>query len=244
MNEQEFDQRIKESAQLQESGIVKPLWNKSGTWNRIESSLEKKDRAIFWKIAVVVLLFFSIGITYAGWVKIGQYKSEKQLEFSGLQQQLNAVSADFVTESKRTQIIIQQKNKEIDSLKSKLLFENQLKAKNESQNSFREKKKADELVAKLIKNERLIDSLKSTINQMKLAAIGNKQSEIQGQRLVSDQNVNPKVNDVAPERQIHYISNHFQPEVLKKKKNLKIGFFGSPENSEIEYQSEHSIFKK
>ena len=244
MNEHEFDQRIKESALSQESGIEKPLWNKTGTWNRIDSGLEKKVNTIWWKIAAVILLFFSLGITYALWIESSKYKLDKQLELSELQQQINALSSKVETEKETNIIILQQKNREIESLKNQLSVQQKNK-KSELRKLIQDENKISETGTKQAKNEHLIDSLKNTIVQLQAITLKAEKPVIQEQKPMQDQNKKTDEKEIAPERQIRYISNHFQPEnISKKKKGLKIGILGLPEDAGVQYQSDYSIFKK
>ena len=244
MNEQEFDNKIRESALAQESRSERLLWNKKGTWNRIESGLEKKNRSGWWKAAAIIILFLSAGWSYAQWNNYKRFEHEKEMQISRLQQQVNEFTSVQRAKELDCQNIIQRKNNAIDSLKIQLLLVQEITHKRTLRKPKSESRVFTENIKKPSENLSLIDSLKNTIAQLQLAVLKKDQSVFQKQKPAHDQSVKKEVKKIAPERLILYISNDFQPETKKKKKGLKIGFFGSPENSEIKYQSEHSIFKK
>ncbi len=244
MNDQEFDNKIRENALAQESRTEKPQWNKKGTWNRIESGLEKKNRAGWWKAAAIIILFLSAGWSYAQWSNYKRFEQEKEMQISRLQQQVNELSSVQRAKELDCQNIIQKKNNAIDSLKIQLLVFRENNHKRILLKPKSESRVFTENIKKSAENMSLIDSLKNTIAQLQLTALKKDQSVFQKQKQVPDQSVKKEVKEIAPERQILYIGNHFQPETTKKKKGLKIGIFGSQENSEMEYKSDHSIFNK
>lgn len=92
--------------------------------------------------------------------------------------------------------------------------------------------------------KKLIDSLQ---NQLRLAKKLNNESELA--RLAKEKNPEkPEIqkvpNVVSPESDIYYISSSIEPQNIKKGKGFKIGFFGLSREENIEYKSDHSIFKK
>jgi len=244
MNEQEFDQRIKENALLQESGIEKPLWNKDGTWDHIEAGLDKNNHATWWKIAAVILLFFSIGMTWANWIESNKLKSDKQLELSELQQQINALSSKCETEKETNLIVLRQKNGEVDSLKKQLnLFKTtgqQKVTETTGQIQFTHL----EVMPKQETNQNVIDSLKNTIQQLQATVQDLSVPKEQEKQTLTEHKPKTSTNEITPERRIYYISNEVQMPTKKPKRGLKIEVFGSPDEPEIEYQSNYSIFKK
>ncbi len=244
MNEQDFDRKIRETALNHESKIEKPLWNKTGTWNRVESGLGKSDRSVWWKVAAMLLLFFSIGMSYAQWEKFVQYKEKKEIELTDLQQQLTILATDQQNLKNNTQIMLRQKSEEIKSLKNQLLLIKITSQRSEFRSAAFLQSNLSKVLQKQITDQKLIDSLKNTIHQLQATVQATKQSINQEEKEEIKQTTGAVKNEVAPERRIYYISNHVKSENAKQRKGLKIGIFGMPDNKEVKYQSDYSIFKK
>lgn len=244
MKENEFDQKIRETAFAQESRMEKPLWNKSGTWSRIESGLGQKNQTNWWKIASVVLLFLSFTWSYAQWNDFRKYKIENEAKQNEIQRELQYCVENSASQVSANQIIIGNQKSEIDTLKAKLnrvgkpdrkrILKSQVLAKDmNAENSFR---KEDQ--------KNLIDSLRS---QLKLALQHNSDNETSSSGNVAKLLTieNPKAQPfVSPENQILYIGNQALPQNIKKEKSFRIGIFGLSREENIEYKSDHSIFKK
>lgn len=243
MNEQDFDKRIRETAMRQDAQIETPLWNKNGTWNRVESGLGKRDRTIWWKVAAIVILFFSIGVSYAQWERFSNFRTEKETELRELKQQINSLAADQQKLKDGTQILLHQKSAAIDSLKNQLLLIKTTGQRNETRKAALLQRNLSALLQRHNNDQDLIDSLKNNIQQLQAAAQKTVSSQKQEEKAEMKQKPETPETEAAPERQIYYITNHFQPKSPKESKGLKIGIFGSPENKEVEYQSDYSIFK-
>jgi len=243
MNEREFDNKIRESALAQESRSERPLWNKKGTWNRIESGLEKKNRAVWWKAAAIIILFLSAGWSYAQWNNFKHFGQEKEMQISSLQQQFNECTSAQQTKEIDYQNIIQRKNNAIDSLKIQLLL---VQGENHKKTLLKPKTRSIEFTGNIknpAENLSLIDSLKNTIKLIQSTAQTKDEKTIPEDENIHPQKMEPDKKGINPEKQTYYMSD-FQPEIIQKRKGLKIGLFGSPENTGVEYKSDYSIFKK
>lgn len=244
MDENEFDQKIRENALLHESRMEKPLWNKDGIWNRIDSGLGKKETAIWWKVAAMILFFLSAGWSYAQWNNFRKFKVEKEVELSAIQLELQKCMTNNNSQLHEGRIIIQRQNMELDSLKKQISWLGEISRKKEFRKPTIIKNEVAEIQVNLKDQKKLIDSLQTmlrleqTINtNTELARIAKKTNSV-------NQEI-PKVsNVVSPENQIYFISTQNEPQNLKKEKGFKIGIFGLSKDENIQYKSDHSIFKK
>lgn len=244
MDEQEFDQKIRESALRHESRMEKPLWNKEEVWNRVDLGLKKKNRSIWWKAAAVILILLSTGWSFAQWNNFRQYKLEKETELYELQQQLDQSIASQKNKLHEERTVINQQNQELDSLKKQILWFKEISRKKKFRKPTFVIKEEAENRGKTTYQKNLIDSLQ---NQLTLAQ--KILAKVETIRLSEyEKTAKPEITvvskEVTPERHIYYISNHDQPQNTKKGRGFKIGIPGLPEDENIEYQSDHSIFKK
>jgi septum formation inhibitor MinC len=244
MNEQEFDQKIRESALRHESQIEKPLWNKDGVWSRIDSGLEKKNHSVWWKAAAVILILLSTGWSFAQWNNFRQYKHDKELELSELRKQLDQSIESKEDKIYQEQMVIQQQNQELDSLKKQIRGFVEISRKTEVRKPIPVKNEVADISEKQTTQQNLIDSLQNQLRLIKELASNSELANSSEEKKPAKQEIANTQKEVLPERRIYYISNHDQPQNTKKGRGFKIGFFESPEDENIEYQSDHSIFKK
>lgn len=244
MNEQDFDNRIKESALKQEMQSGAPLWDKNGTWKKIESGLDKPNRAIWWKIAAILVLFFSIGMSYAQWLKFKDFRNEKETELNNLKQQINDFAENEQTWKANTEALLLEKNAAIDNLKKQIVLFRTTGQSKEIKEENQIQSRLTEVLQKQKNEQKINDSLRNTIEQLQATV----QILAKSQKLEEPANIEqkPKIleKEITPERRIYYISNEVQMPTKKTKRGLKIELFGSPDNPEVEYQSDYSIFKK
>lgn len=244
IDEQEFDKKIKESALKHESRMDKPLWNKEGVWNRVDSGLENKNRSVGWKVAAVILILLSTGWSFATWNNFRQYRHDKEIEFGKLKQLLDRDIANQNDKLIEDQIVILNQNKDIDSLKKQILEITGISMKKRFGKPASIKNEVTENQKKPTNQKNMIDSLQ---NQLTLARniIANLEStRLSEEKITAKPEITIVSKVVTPERRIYYISTHDQPQNTKKGRGFKIGIPGLPEDKNIEYQSDHSIFNK
>ena len=244
MDEHEFDKKIRESALRHESQLDKPLWNKERVWNRIDSGLEKRNHPHWWKAAAVILILLSTGWSFAMWNNFRQYKLEKGLELSELQQQMDHRFASQKDHLHEEQILIQKQNRELDSLKRQILVLKEISKTKEYRKSSSVKHIVAEKRLLPKSKETLIDSIQC---QPRLAQNTVEIGEVI--KVLNEQkNANPEIKvfpkEILQEKHMYYINNIDLPQNSKKRRGIKIDFFGSKEDENIKYQSDHSIFQK
>lgn len=244
MDEKEFDQKIRESALRHESRIEKPLWNKEGVWKRVDSGLEKKNSSGWWKAAAVILILVSTGWTFAQWSNFRQYRQVKEMELSELQKLLDQSTDSKEDKIRQEQLVIQQQNKELDILKKQILVLSEISTKTEIRKQTPVKNEVADISEKQTMQENLLDSLQNQLEMAQKALANVEITRLPEEKEPAKPEIAVVSRDVSPERHIYYISNHDQPQDTKKGRGFKIGFFGSPGDENIEYLSDHSIFKK
>ena len=244
MNEQEFDQKIRESALRQESGIEKPLWNKEEVWSRIDSGLEKKNHFAWWKAAAVILILLSTGWSFAQWSNFRQYKHDKELDLSQLRKQLDQSFESKEDNIGQDQMVIQQQNQELDSLKKQIRGFVEISRKAEVRKTIPVKKEVADISEKQTLQQNLIDSLQNQLRLIKELASNNELAHSSEVKNPTKQAITNIQKEVLPERRIYYISNQDQPQNTKKERGFKIGILDLQNDENIEYQSTYSIFKK
>jgi hypothetical protein len=244
MNEQEFDQKIRESAMRQESRIEKPLWNKDGVWSRIDSGLVKKNHSAWWKAAAVILILLSTGWSFAQWNNFRQYKHDKELELFELRNQLDQSIEGKENKIGQEQMLIYQQNQELDSLKKQIRGFVEISRKTEVRKPTPVKNEVADISEKQTIQQNLIDSLQNQLRLIKEVVVSNSElAHSSEEKNPAKQEITNIQKEVLPERRIYYISNHDQTQDTKKGRGFKIGFFGSAEDENMEYLSDHSIFK-
>lgn len=243
MNEQDFDNRIKERALQHEMQTGSPLWNKKGTWEQIESGLGKKDRTIWWKIAAIVVLFFSLGIVYAQWNAYQHFKAEKDLELAAMKEKTNSLAGELQQINAAIKTELWQKEKELDSLKSHFAGEKtKVVVPNDAQMAeLTHKLSAAAQTEKT--NRQIIDSLTKTLNSL-LASKEQPTPQAPATTPENNEKAKPELTEVrqTPERRIYYINNKI--ETNQRKKAFKLNILEAPEDKAVEYQSNFSIFNK
>lgn len=243
MNENEFDKKIRESAFANESRQEKPLWNKKGTWNRIESGLGQKNRTNWWKAAAIVLLFLSVGWSYAQWNDFRKFRIEHDSRLNEMQRELQLCAENSDNQVYANQTVIRNQKAEIDSLKAQMNRVGEAGRKRVLRKQVLVKNTIAESSVRKDDQQNLIDSLRTRL-QLALQHKSGDETE-SSVKVTEPETINPKVPAVvSPENRILYIGNQALPQNLKKEKSFRIGIFGLSREENIEYKSDHSIFKK
>ena len=243
MDEHEFDQKIRESNLRHESLIEKPLWNKEDVWNRVNSGLEKKNRSVGWKAAAMILILLSTGWSFAQWNNFRQYRHEKETELYKLQQQLDQSIASQKDKLYEERTVINQQNQELDCLKKQILVLVEINRKKEFRKPSTVENKVVENQEESTNQKNMIDSLKNQLILAKKILETIELARLTEEKTPAKPEPTVVSKEVSPERHIYYISSHDQPQKLTKGRGFKIGILGLSENRNIEYQSDHSIFK-
>ena len=244
MDEQNFFDRIRESALKQEAQTEIPLWDKKATWNRIESGLGKQDRKVWWKVAATILLILSLGFSYAQWQSFNRYKAAKELELSEMKSKVEGLATDLKSIKLEIRSELRQKYAEIGFLKNR-----QSKAKSIANNENDKKAtvaaKNPTAAGDVEKaNIQIIDSLKTEINKLIAAKQQTQPALVPESKEVKKPTIDSTEIQPAAERRIFYITNHFQPQKPKEQKSIRLNILEPQESQNIQYQSDYSIFKK
>lgn len=244
MNENEFDQKIRESALAYESRTEKPLWNKKGTWNRIESGLEQRNRTNWWKVAAILFLFLSFGWSYAQWIDFRKLRNENEMKLIELQTRLQLCDENKDIQEDVNRLIISKQKSEIDSLKAQINQKGEIGQKQTLSKQVVVKSKTAEKIVLPNDQKNLIDSLQILLQQaLKQNSENQTASDSKADNAMNAKN--PKLPAVSsPENQIYYVSPQTGPKNMKKEISFRIGIFGLSREENIEYKSDHSIFKK
>lgn len=241
MKDQEFDKKIREDFQRSESMIIKPQWNKKRVWNRIEAELDKKNSSSWWKAAAAVLFLISATWTFAQWNSFQNYKRDKEIEVSSLQKQLDNSINGKKEMTRINDLILSQKNHELDSLKNFIHRTEEISERKVLSRTFQSKNITSANHNSNSNKENLIDSLQNQLKLTKVMLVN-----LQEERMSRD--TTPKSGNsvisrpVPPGKNILFINN--QNRTSKNRQGLKFQFLGNSKNDNVEYKSDHSIFKK
>jgi hypothetical protein len=242
MDEKEFDQKIRESAQRLETQAEKPLWDKEGVWNRIDSGLEKKNHSGWWKAVAVILVLLSCSWSFALWNEYRNYRHEKDTEIAQLKAKFESSISHQARELDAKIKIIQKKDMELEFMKIQRskMEESKRKLLVQSKTQNQESRKLKNVVYQ----DQLIDSLRNEIRMLREVSSNSQPASLTQNKetVVEPESANPRV--VSSERTIYFISSHNKPVSDKKGKTFKIDLFSSPGEKDVEYQSGQSIFKK
>ena len=239
MNEQEFENKINEEVQRYESLDIKPHWNKKEVWNRIDAGLVKKNSS-WWRAVAIILLLISVSWSYAQWNIFENYKKNKAMELSNLKQQLDNLSIGQKEMTFHSELVMVQKNKELDSLKNVVHHNKTISRRMDLDNTLQINNKTSE--NRDSNEEHLIDSLQ---NQLKLIKV--MLANLQTEQWIGDQqpkkSENLPVNKPVPLK-ISTLLIENQELNHRNRPRLKFHFPGNSKHDNVVYKSDYSIFKK
>jgi hypothetical protein len=244
MDEQEFDQRIRDQIYRNEANDKYPLWDKSKVWLQVDAGLKRQDYSGWWKAAALIAVLLSTGWSMAQWFTYREYQQTKELELLDLRKQN---SLDIESEKNKTaemKRLVEEQNQKIDLLQRSLL-KLELEAKGSKPNiSLHITKREPENHGPSKEYSSLVDSLKDqlwwTQNQLKRSG----SSLTSSAQSTPENEVTTAEEVISPVRPIRFVSRLVADPQPSKERGLKIGILGFGENKEIEYKSDHSIFNK
>jgi hypothetical protein len=239
MNEQEFENKIIEEVQRYESLDIKPHWNKKEVWNRIDVGLVKKNSS-WWKAVAIILLLISVSWSYAQWNIFENYKKNKAMEVSNLKQQLDNLTIGQKEMTIHSELVMVQKNNELDSLKNIIHRNKTISMRMDLDNALQINNKTSENRGS--NEEHLIDSLQSQLKLIKVML-----ANLQTEQWIGDQqpkkSENLPVNKPVPLK-ISTLLIENQELNHRNRPRLKFHFPGNSKNDNVVYKSDYSIFKK
>ena len=239
MNDQEFDSRIREEVQRYESLDIKPQWNKKEVWDRIDAGLVKNNSS-WWKAAAIIFVLFSASWSFAQWNILQNYKKHTTMEVAILQQQLDKMSSRHKEMTTIGDLVLAQKNQELDSLRNLIYHNEETSRQKHSDSTLQVKIKASE--TRNTNEEQLIDSLQ---NQLKL--IKKMLADLQVEKfpiaIPIPKSENLPVTKFVPFK-VNILLNEKQEQNHWNRQGLKVHLLGNSKNDNVEYKSDYTIFKK
>jgi hypothetical protein len=239
MNEQEFDKRIREVVGHYESRDSNPPWNKKEVWNQIDAGLAR-DHTSWWKVAAVLLVLVSSFWSFAQWNAVNNLKRENAVEIKELQQQLDNMRFNQKELSTTRDLVLAQKNRELDSLRAVIQGNEELLKHRGFMRVEQDRGNLSEIPGYTEKH--LIDSLQSQLGLVKVM-LANLQVEHISVDTLPKQSEKFSVSKPVPARVI-VLQDGMQVLHRGKGQGLKFHFPGNPNHDNIVYKSDHSIIKK
>lgn len=239
MNEQEFDDRIREVVGRYESRDSNPQWNKKKVWNHIDAGLAR-DHTSWWKVAALLLVLISVFWSFAQWYAVKNLKFENAREIRELQQQLDNMGYNQKELSATRDLVLAQKNRELDSLRAVLQGKEELLKR-------RAFKQIEHVTGDLPEvhgytEKQLIDSLQSQLGLVKVR-LANLQAEQISVDTTPKESAKLSFSKPVPAR-VSVLSVGMQDLPRSKGQGLKFNFPGNAKYDNRIYKSDHSILKK